>query len=497
MTETDAAVAAVGQGARGVGAVPTRGGAGAPAGGDVRALVRQLVDADQPWDAAQWESVPRAQLIAVQRELGALRRRVDAVMAGAAAEVDRRSQREDGAASLSRREGFASPAKLVADATGGSTGEANRLIRVGSTMLDATRPEPAAGDGMDNANGRGEGRGARSDDAGAAPAPKFRVLASAVREARISVDAANAISAMLHRVARTVVHDEVMAAERHLVERALTLPLDKLAAVIRQCEAHLDHQGEQDRENVRHASRYLHVYENRDGMVTIDGRLDAVTAAPLRAALDGMVGEAMRKRREQATPVADDRTAPQMRADALADLARHGLGCEGEDRVAPTTTVVVRMGLEDLKSGVGTGEIDGFDQPVSVGALRRMAADAEVIPAVLGGDSEVLDWGRARRLFTRAQRLALVERDGGCAWCHAPPSFCEAHHILWWDRDNGPTDLDNGLMLCTACHHRLHRDHWEISVRDGTVWFTPPAEVDRSRTPVVGGRARYEYAQAA
>ncbi len=109
---------------------------------------------------------------------------------------------------------------------------------------------------------------------------------------------------------------------------------------------------------------------------------------------------------------------------------------------------------------------------------------------------------RARRHFlSRAQRLALVERDGGCAFCHLPPQYAEAHHIRWWQRDDGPTDLSNGVLLCTACHHREHNDGWDIRVEsppgDATaataaVWFIPPPHVDPTRTPRLGGRRRFD-----
>ncbi len=59
--------------------------------------------------------------------------------------------------------------------------------------------------------------------------------------------------------------------------------------------------------------------------------------------------------------------------------------------------------------------------------------DAGIVPAVLGDEGEVLDLGRNVRLFTRAQRIALLERDGGCSQIHAPPEHCEAHHIRWWE----------------------------------------------------------------
>ena len=44
--------------------------------------------------------------------------------------------------------------------------------------------------------------------------------------------------------------------------------------------------------------------------------------------------------------------------------------------------------------------------------LRRIGCDASLIPAVLGGDGEILDWGRERRLFTRGQTRRLWLRDG-------------------------------------------------------------------------------------
>jgi hypothetical protein len=134
------------------------------------------------------------------------------------------------------------------------------------------------------------------------------------------------------------------------------------------------------------------------------------------------------------------------------------------------------------------GSIDGTAVPVSVGELRRLAGDAGIIPAVLAGDSEILDLGRKVRMFTQAQRLALLDRDGGCAKCHAPPEHCEAHHIRWWDK-SGTTDVSNGVMLCTRCHHDIHRQHWDIQVAHGQVEFIPPATIDPTRTPQPGGLA--------
>jgi uncharacterized protein (DUF779 family) len=122
----------------------------------------------------------------------------------------------------------------------------------------------------------------------------------------------------------------------------------------------------------------------------------------------------------------------QIRSDAATDVFRHLATCTTPNGSGkPPVTVLVRIDLDTVQSGVGTGQIDGVPSPVSAGTIRRMAADSHIIPVVLGTDSEVLDLGRSHRLFSRAQKLALAERDGGCAWtgCPHPPSYTEAHHI--------------------------------------------------------------------
>ncbi|MCX6503516.1 MAG: HNH endonuclease signature motif containing protein, partial [Microbacterium sp.] len=152
--------------------------------------------------------------------------------------------------------------------------------------------------------------------------------------------------------------------------------------------------------------------------------------------------------------------------------------------------------LEDLQAGTGSATIDGVPAPVSIPTARWMAADAQIIPCVLGGNSDILDWGRAKRLFTPAQKLALTERDGGCANGGAPPGMTVVHHLRWWHRDTGPTDLNNGILLCTTCHHRIHDDGWDIHIdgtgTNATVWFIPPPWLDPTQTPRPGGRHRFD-----
>ncbi|HYG92222.1 MAG TPA: HNH endonuclease signature motif containing protein, partial [Nocardioides sp.] len=41
--------------------------------------------------------------------------------------------------------------------------------------------------------------------------------------------------------------------------------------------------------------------------------------------------------------------------------------------------------------------------------------------------------------------------------CTIPATWCEAHHLHPWSQ-GGPTDLANGVLLCSYHHHRAH-DH--------------------------------------
>jgi 5-methylcytosine-specific restriction protein A len=240
-----------------------------------------------------------------------------------------------------------------------------------------------------------------------------------------------------------------------------------------------------------------------DGMFEITGRLTPEHGAPVKVAIEALVSGDMRATRDAARdgtadPDAPRRSVTQMQADALVRLCEHALGCDRADLPLEGATVVVRIDHDDLLNDTGYATIDGITTPVSVSTARRMAAGGEIISCVFGGEGQILDWGRTRRLFSRNQRLALLERDGGCAMCGAPPGHVKVHHIRWWARDAGPTDLANGVCLCESCHHRIHDNGWEIRI-DGIgisarVWFIPPPHVDPTRTPRLGGRARYDFA---
>ncbi len=143
------------------------------------------------------------------------------------------------------------------------------------------------------------------------------------------------------------------------------------------------------------------------------------------------------------------------------------------------------------RAAAGTRTIDGIDHPVSIATMRELAMSAGIAPLYMADGCEKLQLGRAARLFTPAQKAVLIARDGGCAWpgCLRPPSHTQAHHIRWWERDEGPTDVENGIMLCAHHHHRVHDDGWRILIRGDGSWFIPPPHLDPDQRPRAGNTA--------
>ncbi|WP_448006176.1 DUF222 domain-containing protein [Agromyces bauzanensis] len=417
------------------------------------------------------EQMSDAGLVRVTDMIARVRRDAEALLARVAAEVSTRSSRELGESSLARAQGFHNPVRLIAASTGAFRSDAAKLIAVGTATA-----------------------GRQSFGGHRLPA-RHPHVAAALESARIGVDAASAITAMLDRV-RVRAHPGLAdTTEKVLVDLATRVPLEVLMRGVREAEARLDRDGVEPREEQLRSERSLTMREDMAGMVHLHARLDPETAAPIKTAIEALVSDVLR-RREPATsdpgPIVDDpRTIPQIQADALAAIARHSLGCEQTLAPLAKATVVVRLDHETLIDGLGHARIDGIDQPISATTARRMSADAQLIPAVFGSEGVPLDLGRTARLFSKAQRLALAERDGGCACCGQNIAYVDAHHIRWWERDAGPTDLSNGVMLCSFCHHRIHREGWDIRATRTEVWFIPPPHVDPTRTPRLGGRARF------
>ncbi|MEB0005098.1 HNH endonuclease signature motif containing protein, partial [Cryobacterium sp. RTC2.1] len=90
--------------------------------------------------------------------------------------------------------------------------------------------------------------------------------------------------------------------------------------------------------------------------------------------------------------------------------------------------------------------------------------------------------GPERRYFNRAQRRAITARDGGCIipGCKAPAHWAEVHHVKPWAKD-GPTNVDNGVLLCWFHHHTIDTSGWEIRMVKGSPQVRAPGLIDPQR----------------
>jgi 5-methylcytosine-specific restriction protein A len=139
--------------------------------------------------------------------------------------------------------------------------------------------------------------------------------------------------------------------------------------------------------------------------------------------------------------------------------------------------VLVR--LEDLENRARAACLD-FGGTLSPESLRMLCCDAAVVPIVLDGKGQPLDVGRATRTIPDGLRRAVAARDGGCARCGRPGSWCEVHHVIPWE-PGGETSLADCVMVCRACHRLIHHAGWDVRLVEGRPEFYPPPWIDPQR----------------
>lgn len=220
--------------------------------------------------------------------------------------------------------------------------------------------------------------------------------------------------------------------------------------------------------------------DEKTGLVSFGGKTDAVTADMLRAVLDSKTSPRRQARLESertgatVTSVEDDRhlTHQQKAGEAFAEIVRHLPRDSYGNHGGVAATLVVTVSEPTLRGETDRAGVTEFGTPVSAGQLRRLACGAGILPAVMNGQSQVLDQGRTKRHHTAAQRVALAQRDQGCAYpgCDRPPGWTEAHHAIPWSQ-SGETNLGTGVLLCSHHHHVVHDARILVRFTDGMPEF--------------------------
>ena len=416
------------------------------------------------WLGADPSALDDDALLVGTRELGELRRTVDAALSAFAAEAKHRSRRQDGFGGLAQRLGAGTPEKLVEQVSGVSKREAQTLVRVGQLLtVDAD--------------------------------PWLSAVGTGVASGQVSVEKADVIRAGLGSPTADIAADDLADAAGVLAALAPTLTVERLAARARELRDELDADGVRDRERMLRDKRYLTLTPLPTGMTQLSGLLDPSSAAIVSAAYDAatsprrggprFVDEALKGRADKL--VADERTLGQIALDTFVDLIRIGTEVDpGKLLGARRHAVRVLVTDRDLRERRGPAFIQDQTEAISIETAEQHVCDSGIVPIQFADDGEPLRLGTTRRLFTAKQRDALAARDGGCRFsgCDRPASWCEAHHRIPW-KEGGPTDVRDGLLLCRHHHMLVHDNHWRID-RDPVHGFVAiaPRSVDAQQRPI-------------
>ncbi|ANN14998.1 HNH endonuclease [Amycolatopsis orientalis] len=352
--------------------------------------------------------------------------------------------------------GYGSTATWFADVAGLSFGEArpvvNRAIALNPTRgLDGTELPPLA------------------------PATAAAAAEGAVGDERIQQ-----ILDFLASLPLDTSAEDRESAERTLAELARHAGPRQLTEAEQNILGWLDPDGAEPKEpEPKQPRRELTLERRKDGFWKLKGLLDDEAGARTAAALEAHAAP----RPVDEFGQADLRTRPERLGDAWVDLVDLAIACPDQPGTSGYRTLVhVTIGLDELKTGLGTACVD-YVGTMTARDARMAACDCLMLPVVLNAAGEPLDVGRLRRFVTPGQRRALNIRDGGCAFpgCHRRPKNCHAHHIEHW-ADGGPTDLRNLTLLCGFHHRLIHHGDWEVRMAaDGLPEFIPPQYLDPLR----------------
>ena len=266
--------------------------------------------------------------------------------------------------------------------------------------------------------------------------------------------------------------------EASLLEFALNGSAAQVERLVRAWRK-VDRNEEARAEQARHASRYLTLQPDGDGMYELRGRLDPEVAMALKRALESASWDLYRSPGGAADET--EATPAQRRADAIglvAERAHHGAAGEAStptSSAGPDHRLVVIHVDEDALAGAGSGGDAVLEDGTRVSAetSRRLACDAARVRMTHAADGTVVAVGRKTRAVPPALRRSLDQRDGGCRFPGCGSRFCDAHHVRHW-ADGGETRLDNLVLLCRRHHRAVHEDGFRLEMDDGLPRFRRP-----------------------
>jgi hypothetical protein len=160
-------------------------------------------------------------------------------------------------------------------------------------------------------------------------------------------------------------------------------------------------------------NRSLVFRRDQNGSILFTGSLPLTDGETWIAQLDAYTESKRRTAVEERDPAGAGLTPEQRRADALiAMIINHTQGRRAPKVGGDRPRIVVTVNYTKLAADATAAGLIGDGEPLSAGDLRRLCCDADLLPAVLGGPSAVLDVGRDHRLVPADLRAALVQSVG-------------------------------------------------------------------------------------
>jgi hypothetical protein len=197
---------------------------------------------------------------------------------------------------------------------------------------------------------------------------------------------------------------------------------------------------------------------------TFDGMAVLETVAPIE---EGQEILALLRAAEAKGPVDSAESTGQRRLRALLDLLRAGAAhldtstdTSGSDRYTLHAVADV-----SVLAGSGEGRAELLDgTSVAPETVQRWTCDSAIIRHVVKGESEPIDIGRKSKVWTTAQRRAIIVRDHGrCRWPNCWRRIADIHHVIWFDQQGGITAVSNGCLLCPHHHTYVHEGGFKIT----------------------------------
>jgi hypothetical protein len=325
---------------------------------------------------------------------------------------------------------------------------------------------------------------ARSQIKLATSVARYELVAAGLAEGVISEAKARVITRALDKVKADPVatSEDLVLAEKLLVDYATQLTAKKLRIVGKRILVEVDPARFEEaeakallaEEERAQQKTVLRVWDNYDGTIGFSGVLPVSIGMRFKTQVEAWAQPRKQQLVEKGSPLPPwERLMGQGFARLIETIDPSSLPRHGGD----ATVINVVISLEELRKELGTATL-GYDETngttITAAEARRMACNATIIPWVLGGDSEVLDVGRASRIFVPIQRKALRLQQKCCQaeGCDMPPEWCDAHHLKPWAA-GGKTNLEDGVLLCPH-HHRLAHNPAYVHARlpDGTVRFS-------------------------